>query len=71
MTLSYKSVTPKQDVIKRFYGPQPLLIPDKQVLKRCLKSLNLRARNEFDPEKKYKCQVIRDEIKQLFNELYK
>jgi hypothetical protein len=56
--------------ITRLYGPAPLLLPDPKVLARCIKSLNMKARNAFSEEERYRCRVIRDEIKKLYDELY-
>lgn len=57
-------------MISRTYGPSPLIIPEKRTLTQRVKKLNLRVRNAFSEDERLRATIIRDEIKQLLNELY-
>jgi len=47
----------------------PPKIPDTKTLERCMRGLSFRVRNEFDPEKRERLIIIREEIKALKEQL--
>jgi len=43
----------------------PVMIPDQKTLERCISGLSFRVRHEFDPDKRERLKIIREEIKAL------